>query len=133
MPPGPARARSRPARETPPPLSRAADQAHHARMQPSAAVTTTAPTIFQPSAAQRLGFGLLQQGRQLDHMALAIEQVAIRRSRSGRDRIGFQQKIHAEPARPMRPPALMRGPSKKPRCQGLGRPTAQTAYVHVRR
>ena len=69
------------------------------------------------------------QRRDLDRLALAVEPVELGGEPPGLDRIVFEQQATPRSARPMRPPALMRGPSRKPRCQGSGGPASRATSI----
>ena len=96
-------------------LRRAAIRPTTPGCQRALAVTSTAG----PSPAADLGIGLgdrLLQHRRLDRLALAVEPVELGgdRARTRPDR-RWRAAARRAPASPIRPPALMRGPSRKPR------------------
>ena len=96
--------------------------------QPSEAVTMTDALVLEPERSQRLGFGLRFR-RLLDDAALGVEAIEFGGDPRGLGDIAFQQQPHARSARPMRPPALMRGPSMKPRCQASGGPFSRDTSI----
>ena len=65
----------------------------------------------------RLG---LRQRVLLDGLPLAVEAVELGGDFGRLDRISSISSFTPRSARPMRPPALMRGPSRKPECQASG-------------
>ena len=110
-------------------FSRAATRPTTPGCQPSAAVTTTAPFSSMPSAAIASASACATR-RQLDRLALAVEPVELggdaRGLGSDRPRAAGRRRASA---RPMRPPALMRGPSRKPRCHGSGGPPSRATSI----
>ena len=111
---------------------RAADSAPSAarrrgrrRRGASASTAVTRTAARRPSAERGLGLGhrLLEHGR-LDRLALAVEPVELGRDRARLGLVVASISSRApRAASPIRPPALMRGPSRKPRCQGRGGPS----------
>jgi len=79
-------------------------------------------------AERRHRFGLgLRHGRNLDGLTLAVEPVELAGKPRGLDLILMQKRSTPSVARPMRPPALMRGRAESP---GARAPAAPTGARH---
>ena len=104
-------------------------QPDHARMPARRGGDHHGAALLQAERRHGLRLGLLQR-RDLDHLALAVEPVELggepRRPRSDPPPATDRRRASA---RPMRPPALMRGPSRKPRCQGSGGPPSRATSM----
>ena len=112
-------------------FSRAATSPTTPGCQLAAAVTTTAPFSSMPSAAIASASASASIAL-LDRLALAVEPVELGGDARGLDRVVRRSSSRTpRSARPMRPPALMRGPSRKPRCHGSGGPV-EPRRVHQR-
>ena len=109
-------------------FSRAATRPTTPGCQPSDAVTTTAPFSSSPSAASASASACAK-------VACSIAwRSRLRRSSSAAicfASLGSSVISSRTPrsARPMRPPALMRGPSRKPRCHGSGGPESRATSI----
>ena len=110
-------------------FSRAATSPTTPGCQPCPAVTTTAPFSSMPSAAIASA-SASRERLLLDRLPLAVEPVELGRHRAGLASASSSSSSRApRSARPMRPPALMRGPSRKPRCQHSGGPVSRAASI----
>ena len=110
-------------------FSRAATRPTTPGCQPSAAVTTTAPFSSRPSAAIASASACASVASSIAWRS-RLSRSSSAAMRAGLDRI-VARAAAATPrsARPMRPPALMRGPSRKPRCQGSGGPASRATSI----
>ena len=106
------------------------NETDHARMPAFGGRHDDADLVLEPDRGECLGFGLRFGACSMPWRSL------LRRSSSAAIRAASTlspSKSSRTPrsARPMRPPALMRGPSMKPRCQGLRR-AVEPRHVHQR-
>ena len=105
------------------------DQADDAGMPAFGGGDDDRALLLDAERRHRLGFGL-RDGRHFDRLALAVETVELGGDARGLGRIAPAAAARRRAsARPMRPPALMRGPSRKPRCHGSGGPPSRATSI----
>ena len=85
--------------------------------------------LLQAERGHRLGFGLRQASPARWRGARRSGGRARRRCARLRSASSSSSSRTPRSARPMRPPALMRGPSRKPRCQGSGGPDSRATSI----
>ena len=106
------------------------NQAHHPGMPALGRRDDDGALVFGAERGHGLGFRLRHRG-DLDRLALSVETVELGGKARALGRILLQEQIDPECGPPMRPPALMRGPSRKPRCQGSGGPPTRAMSINA--